>query len=164
MRTRLLSLFLAFVLVFSTFTIKPQKVYAFAGTATVATLALTFISACGITFLASESSTISDTVDEFLSKNPDQEEFLGLLVNNHTDPLTGSVVLSTSLFLTYKDQIISLLQSIYNFFTADDTGSGIIITGDNPFLNFSSSKSSRTKDLTTLMPLRFSCTTRFKAS
>ena len=32
------------------------------------------------------------------------------------------------------------------------------------FANFSSSCSSRTKDFTTRMPVRFSCTTRFSAS
>ena len=122
LKKRILCLVLCFSVFVSCAFYKPRQAYAFAATATVAGLALTLAAACGITFSVADSGLIDDGINEFLKSNPEHEAFLSELISLKLDPVSGAV----SIGLEYKDQVLSFLNSLLNYFSSDSSGSGVV--------------------------------------
>lgn len=107
-----------------------QRVYGFAATATAAGVVLALAAAAGLTFAAEDSGVIEDSIEQFLTAHPEYDESVNDLITNCYDPLTGSLQIG----IEYKDAVMNILKAIYNYFFADESGSGsVTIPADNLF-------------------------------
>ena len=123
MKKRMMCLALVFVLTFSAAVRPRQEAYAFATAATVATVTLALIAACGVTFLSGNSQSISATVDDFLEKNASVKTFIEDLISNFG---VGGKILLTEIHLYpwVKEGFSNLISAVRSYFSGD-AGEGL---------------------------------------